>query len=257
LDYLDEATASGVEVIYDTEVESILVEKETAHGVRGTGPNGAVEIDADVTILAAGELGSPVILQRSGINEAGAGLFIDLLVNTYGVTDGLNLCGEPSMALVNHEFHKDKGFILSPYVNHARMVRFMELGAKGLTLPDRKLIGIMTKTADDPAGQVYANATVSKPVTDKDWTRLRGGAAIAEEILVKAGAHRKSIVTSAPQGAHPGGTAAIGKIVDKNLKTRVDNLFVCDGSVLPTAPGLPPILTIVALAKRLARKLTA
>jgi choline dehydrogenase-like flavoprotein len=257
LDYLDEAADNGVEIIYGTAVESVLVDNKTAHGVIGTGPDGTVEIEADVTILAAGGLGSPVILQRSGINEAGTGLFIDLLVNTYGVTDGLNLCGEPTMALVNHEFHKDRGFILSPFVNHARMVRFMELGAKGLTLPDRKLIGIMTKTADDPAGQVYADATVSKPVTDKDWTRLREGAAIAEEILVKAGADRKSIVTSAPQGAHPGGAAAIGKIVDENLKTRVDNLFVCDGSVLPTAPGLPPILTIVALAKRLARRLAA
>jgi len=255
LDYLDEATFNGVEVIYDTTVESVLVENEIARGVRGTGPNGEVEITADVTILAAGGLGSPVILQQSGINEAGTGLFIDLLVNTYGVTDGLNLCGEPPMALVNHEFHEDKGFILSPYVNHARMVRFMELGAKGLALPDRKLIGIMTKTADDPAGKIFPDGTVFKPVTDNDWKRLREGAAIAEEILVKAGAARKSIVTSAPQGAHPGGTAAIGKIVDENLQTRVDSLFVCDGSVLPTAPGLPPILTIVALAKRLARTL--
>jgi choline dehydrogenase-like flavoprotein len=257
LDYLDEATSNGVQVIYDTVIDNVLVDNKTAHGVKGTGPNGAVEIESDVTILAAGGFGTPVILQRSGINEAGTGLFIDLLVNTYGVTSGLNLSHEPTMSLVNHEFHQDKGFILSPYVNHAKMPRFMELGAKGFALADRNLLGIMTKTADDPAGQVFADGTVSKPVTDKDWVRLREGATIAEEILVKAGADRKSIVTSGPQGAHPGGTAAIGKIVDENLKTRVDNLFVCDSSVLPTSPGLPPILTIVALAKRLARRLTA
>jgi len=255
LDYLDEATASGAEIIYGTAVESVLVDNNTAHGVIGTGPDGVVEIQADVTILAAGGFGTPVILQRSGIDEAGKGLFIDLLVNTYGVTDGLNMIREPTMALVNHEFHQKKGFILSPYVNHPKMVRFMELGTKGLGLADRKLIGIMTKTADDPAGQIFPDGTVSKPVTDNDWKRLREGAAIAEEILVKAGANRKSVVTSAPQGAHPGGTAAVGKIVDRNLETEIGNLFVCDGSVLPTAPGLPPILTIVALAKRLARKL--
>jgi choline dehydrogenase-like flavoprotein len=57
------------------------------------------------------------------------------------------------------------------------------------------------------------------------------------------------------QGAHPGGTASIGKVVDKDLQTKVDNLFVCDASVFPTSPGLPPILTIVALAKRLAKTL--
>jgi choline dehydrogenase-like flavoprotein len=44
-------------------------------------------------------------------------------------------------------------------------------------------------------------------------------------------------------------------VVDNNLQTEVNNLFVCDSSVLPIAPGLPPILTIVALAKRLAKLL--
>ncbi len=33
------------------------------------------------------------------------------------------------------------------------------------------------------------------------------------------------------------------------------NLSVCDASVLPKAPGLPPILTIVALAKWLGKAL--
>ncbi|MFC2082668.1 FAD-dependent oxidoreductase [Candidatus Bipolaricaulota bacterium] len=257
VDYLDEAAANGVEILYDTVIDRVLVENESAYGVRGSGPNGAVEIQSDVTILAAGGFGTPVILQRSGIEDAGKGLFIDLLVNTYGVTDGLNLSHEPTMALVDHEFHDERRFILSPYVNHAKMPRFMELGAKGFALSDRNLLGIMTKTADDPAGQVFADGTVSKPVTVDDQARLDDGATIAEEILVKAGADRNSIVTSNPQGAHPGGTAAVGKIVDENLRTRLDNLYVCDSSVLPVAPGLPPILTIVALAKRLARRLTA
>lgn len=42
---------------------------------------------------------------------------------------------------------------------------------------------------------------------------------------------------------------------DRDLQTKVDNLFVCDSSVFPQAPGMPPILTIAALAKRLARTL--
>ena len=58
------------------------------------------------------------------------------------------------------------------------------------------------------------------------------------------------------QGAHPGGTAAIGEVVNKDLETSIRNLYVCDGSVLPVSPGLPPILTIVALAKRLAKNLS-
>jgi len=92
-------------------------------------------------------------------------------------------------------------------------------------------------------------------VTEADWGRLQQGSAISTEILLKAGASQKSIVVTNPQGAHPGGTCAIGKVVDKELQTETENLFVCDGSVLPTSPGMPPIVTIVALAKRLAGKL--
>jgi choline dehydrogenase-like flavoprotein len=55
--------------------------------------------------------------------------------------------------------------------------------------------------------------------------------------------------------AHPGGTAKIGEIVDANLKTEIDKLYVCDYSVVPEEWGLPPSLTLLALGKRLARHL--
>ena len=210
---------------------------------------------ADNVILAAGGLGTPVILQNSGIPHAGPGLFIDLFVNTYGTTRGLNQIHEPAMAVVDLEFHQEKGFILSPFMSHSRLVRFAEIGARGLASSSKSLIGIMAKTTDDPAGCVFPDGSVSKPVTEADRRRLKEGSEISREILVKAGAEPKSIVVSKVQGGHPGGTAAIGKVVDKDLQTKVDGLFVCDASVLPAAPGLPPMLTIGALAKRLAKTL--
>jgi len=124
-----------------------------------------------------------------------------------------------------------------------------------LTLPTNRLLGIMTKTADASVGRVFPDGSVSKPATDEDQKRLDEGARISTEILVEAGVDPKTICVSCPQGAHPGGTAAIGRIVDQNLQTRIDNLFVCDASVFPKAPGMPPILTIVALGKWLAKRL--
>ena len=80
------------------------------------------------------------------------------------------------------------------------------------------------------------------------------GVATAGAILQNAGA--ETIFTSTVlRSAHPGSTAPIGSIVDKNLKTGVDGLYVCDGSVFPEAPGIPPILTILALSKRLSKHL--
>jgi choline dehydrogenase-like flavoprotein len=45
--------------------------------------------------------------------------------------------------------------------------------------------------------------------------------------------------------------------VDVNLETDIKGLFVADASVFPSAPGAPPILTIIALAKRLAKYLAS
>jgi choline dehydrogenase-like flavoprotein len=255
--FLDEAIDGGADVVYETEVKRVLIEQGSAVGIQGSGPRGeCVEYRAKTVVLSAGGLGSPVILQNSGIGDAGSQFFMDLLVNTYGVTDGVNLLREPPMAMVNHEFHADRGFILSPFANHNRLVRAMELGPRGMTLPTNRLLGMMVKTADSLTGQIFPDGTASKPVTGEDRARLDEGTAIATEILLKAGVDPKSIVTSGPQGGHPGGTAAIGQIVDENLQTSVDGLFVCDASVLPKAPGLPPILTIVALGKWLAGRLT-
>jgi choline dehydrogenase-like flavoprotein len=255
LDYLKEASEKGAEILYETTVDEVLIKNGKAEGVVVKQSKTRKEIIAEIIVLAAGGLSTPVILQKSGLSDAGSGLFVDLLVNTYGVTDDINQINEPVMALVNHDFYKDKGFILSPFISCSSKVRFMELGIKGMMLPVKKLLGIMTKTRDDASGIVHIDGSISKNVTKNDWKRLNEGSDIARKILIKAGASSKSILVSKPQGAHLGGTAAIGKIVDSNLTTKVEGLFVCDASVLPVAPGLPPILTIVALAKRLAKKL--
>lgn len=256
LNYLDKAIEQGTQIEYNISVERILSDNGKAIGVRGVSQNGRQDYFADIIILAAGGLGTPVILQNSGVQNAGSGLFIDLFMNTYGVTNGINQKNEPVMALIDSEFHDKKGFILSTYINTSPMVRFIELGPRGFTLPTNRLIGIMNKTTDEANGHVYANGTISKPITDKDWQRLKEGSAISKEILLKAGAKSNSILFSKVQGAHPGGTTAIGKIVDKDLQTEIKNLYVCDASVLPRSPGLPPILTICALAKKLTKRLS-
>lgn len=255
VEYLDEAEKNGADIFYNHIVDKVIIENGTAKGVSLTKGKTA-RIDADAVILSAGGLATPVIMQNSGLDKAGSKFFEDMLVNTYGIAEGLDQTNEPTMAIVDHEFHKSEGFILSPFLHPSRPIRYYELGIRGMMMPTKGMLGIMAKTADDSIGRVYPDGSFSKTITDADRKRLDRGAEVSKEILLKAGADSKSIVHSNISGGHPGGTAAIGEIVDSNLQTEVNNLFACDASVLPTAPGLPPILTIVALAKRLAKTLS-
>jgi choline dehydrogenase-like flavoprotein len=253
--YLDSAVKNGAEILHDFQARSITIESGKAHGVKGNGPGGAKEIRAESVIVAAGGIGTPVILQNSGIRSAGRKLFLDLFVTTYGVTDGCNLTKEPPMALVNRDFLTERGFILAPFANHSRLARLVECGPRGFSPDKKNLIGIMTKIRDDEIGKVYPDGSVSKAVTESDWKKLQEGISLSKQILNAVGVKEKGIFVSKVQGAHPGGTAAIGDIVDHNLQTEVKNLFVCDASVLPRSPGLPPILTLAALSKRLGKHL--
>lgn len=257
VDYLDQTVANGSSLITQTEVKKVLISNGKAIGVKGVGPNGSIEVIGDVVVIAAGGLGTPIILQKSGISSAGKKLFCDLFNVTYGVTENIDQVAGMSMAAVDEEFHGSKGFILSPFIDN--LIPFVVYtGWRSLfgKLPRKKTLGIMTKIADESIGKVNIDGRIEKPVTAKDKEKLKEGAAISREILIKAGAKPGSIFVTRARGAHPGGTAAIGEVVNSDLETEVKNLFVCDTSIFPISPGLPPILTIVALAKWLSRRLS-
>ena len=200
-------------------------------------------------ILAAGGIGTPIILQNSGI-DAGNNLFLALFNVTYGINKRLRQSKDPCMSVICEKFRKGEGFILSPFIDN--IVSFISAVAPRHTLEvlrRSKMLGIMTKIEDDSVGKVYKNGKIDKAPTQDDLRKLNKGSGIAKEILIKCGVNPKNIIVTKPRGAHPGGTAGIGRVVNKNLETKTKNLFVCDGSVLPFAPGVPPILTLISLSK--------
>ena len=211
---------------------------------------------ADTVILSAGALATPVILQKSGI-PAGQGLFIDPFNVTYGVLKGASQHKGVSMSAILSSFHQNDGFILSPYIDH--WSDLFLLAPKSWLVRNKfskkQLIGIMNKITDERTGSVDVDGKIHKKLTGQDLLRLNAGNKVARKIISKTGA--EDIITiSKPRGAHPGGTAALNEIVDKNFKVKgYENLFVCDASLFPKAPGKPPILTIVALAKWLGKHL--
>ena len=78
---------------------------------------------------------------------------------------------------------------------------------------------------------------------------------MSEKILVEAGADPKNILITPLRGTHPSSTVRIGAMLDENLQTEIQGLYVCDASTFPEALGRPTVLTIIGLGRRLAKRL--
>jgi len=258
IDFVKKARARGAKLINRMDVRSVVIRNDKVVGLVAKGPKGNVRVFARVVILAAGGIGSPVILKRSGFDRAGRKLFADIFNVTYGILKdkNVNLWREPAMAVVSMKFMKEKGFLISPFIDVPLVLRWVmskRKQAKGFKYAD--LLGIMAKTKDDDVGRVTKDERFEKSPTSNDMKRLNEGARISAEILRESGVKKKDIIFTKPRAAHPGGSAAIGDVVDRDLRTKVDGLYVCDASVLPESAGAPPIVTIISLAKRLAKHL--
>ena len=120
----------------------------------------------------------------------------------------------------------------------------------------RKTMGIMIKVRDGLDGRINMDESFSKPLDNDTWWKLNKGAVLAEEILMKAGAKKEDVMQSAVIAAHPGGTVRIGELLDKDCQTPIQNCYCMDTTIIPEPWGLPPTVTVVAMAKRLAKHLT-
>lgn len=242
-DFVDMAVEAGAELICDAEVIEVINNDGKASGVKYIKDSKEESVLADTVVLCAGAIGTTLILRNSGIDDVGREIFFDPFVSVGGYLKDINFNTEVQMAgLVIGE-----NFVLSPHFSS-----FIRANIPSDTVEDKDILSIMVKTADECKGYVDDDGDVVKINTIHDIRYLAEGVATAGFILEKAGVDPKTVGSTVYRGAHPGGTAPIGKIVDSNQKTEIDGLFVSDASVLPISPGKPPILTILALSKRLA-----
>lgn len=241
-DFVDKAVKCGATLITEAEVTEIISENSKVKGVKYIKDDVEESALSDIVVLSAGAIGSTMILRSAGI-DAGRELFFDPFVSVGGYIEDINFNTEVQMAgLVI-----GKNFVLSPHFSS-----FIKGNIDDKKVDDKDILSIMVKTADDAKGYVDDDGDVVKINTINDIRYLAEGVATAGFILEKAGVDPTTIGSTVYRGAHPGGTAPIGKIVDSNQETEISGLFVSDASVLPISPGKPPILTILALSKRLA-----
>jgi choline dehydrogenase-like flavoprotein len=261
-EYVDEAVAAGCELVTGARVERVLIEDGRAVGVAGvrTGLGGApFEARATRVVLAAGGIGTPLILQASGVDRAGQGLAMDATIMVYGASRERGNAADPPMTYGWTD--DEQGYMLAPLIDPwllYPLILGMESVSRSLTWHRYgRTLGIMIKVKDDVAGSVTAAGGIDKPLTERDRARIDHGVALCRRILVEAGCDAASIFPTPLRGTHPSATVRIGDLLTKDLETEVPGLSVCDASVFPEALDRPTVLTIIALGKRLARHLLA
>ena len=319
LTYLPRALGSGARLFAGASVEGIdILERDQPS--RGRTPprkrvravvrdrtgaiRGRLTIDAPIVVLAAGAVGTPVILQRSGLGGGGVGRFLRLHPTTGVVGHYADLtypiAGIPQSALCD-EFvrHDGDGYgfwiecpALLPAIASAALQGFgAEHHQQMRQLPHSIAFIILVRDGsgtDASMGSVRAEPNgrvrIRHRLTPADRENLRRGIEAAARLHLAAGArevvslHTPIVRTTSDAGlpafrsasvapnrvalfsAHVNGTCRLG--VDPATsgcsptgeRHGVRGLYVMDGSLLPTAPGVNPQWTIMALASLLSER---
>jgi choline dehydrogenase-like flavoprotein len=261
-EFITEAVQNGATLLLQTKVEKVLTEGGKAIGVAAKGPEGDAVIRADRVVISAGGSVSPVILQRSGLKDVGDGFMVDPVLMVWGVgPNNGNMHDVPMSAGIHMQ---DEGILMMD-ISFPPMLAYGMLaysGAKGLAYIPKarhynKLLAVMVKVKDKFYGKVSDDGSISKPIDDEARKKLGTGVRIAEGILMKADVKRKDIFVGKPLGGHPGGTVRIGAHLDNNCQTEITNCYCMDNSIIPEPWGQPPTVTIISMAKRLAKHLAA
>jgi choline dehydrogenase-like flavoprotein len=240
--YLADAVRRGARVLTDRSVEYLVFDGGRATGVVARHGLRREFVPADLVVLAAGGLGSPDLLRASGI-ACEPRLATDPVLCVAAEWERADQCYEIAMPFVVQR----EGYIVSPYFDYLSF--FFDPGWRWAA---RNTLTLMIKFADSNAGAV-TNGHVLKSLTADDRTRIEDGIRLCTEVFRRLGIPQQRVVTGLLNAGHPAGMLPLNadsaaSMHDARLP---DNLYVADASLLPRALGNPPILTIVAIAKRI------
>ena len=273
--YIRDAEKIGLKIMSNTTVEQIVpggegVELHVLHDGNST------KLSAKKAILSGGAFGTTSILLKSGFKKRlpsiGRYFASHPQFMFFGLYDELINAHKgmfQSVASKDPRFRK-KGFKLENVFAGPASVAMLYTGFGADHLDFMKHYNRMTcaevAIRDENAGEIMIDKkgklSIKKEMTRQDKTRMSDGVTVLKEILAASGAKR---VVESPMyfGLHLMGGARIGtdsitSAVDPDFRLKNQkNIFVCDSSIFPNAPGINPALTIMALAHKLSQQLTA
>jgi choline dehydrogenase-like flavoprotein len=254
--WIRDAMKDGATLLTEARVTRVLLENKKAVGVEFKKDGHVMKAYAKKIVLAAGGIGTPVILRATGLKDVGYNYFFDPLITVCG--ENKNLLTENEMPMQTGMNLSEEGLLFTDMDVGGWMVENMFAAERfrfDQLFKGKHTVRIMVKLRDTLGGRLTDGGQVIKWLGEKDRKRLDHGGEISKKILEKSGC--KSIYQTWYFAAHPGGTVKLGEFVDTDMKTQFDNLHVCDCSVIPEAWGLPPVQTLLALGKYTAKVLAA
>ncbi|MDO4537560.1 MAG: GMC family oxidoreductase N-terminal domain-containing protein [Coriobacteriales bacterium] len=234
----------GVEIVPRMRARKVLIKDGRATGVVAYHGTKRHVLGADLVILAAGGLGTPPILTASGIPTS-ATLFVDPVLCIAAPWEGAKLDRQMPMPFISQQ----EGYIISPYFDWMSFYFNPEWRQ-----PSSDMLSIMIKMADCSRGS-FDGSRLDKPFLDEDFQVLNRAVPQVHQIFEELGIEREDTFWGTINAGHPGGCFPLTKAEATTLHHKIlpANLYLADPSLFPRSMGNPPILTIMALAKRVAR----
>jgi choline dehydrogenase-like flavoprotein len=281
--YIPRARAAGATIVTGADVTGIDTSTGGARGVTARTSDGTrLSVTAPAVIIAAGTVHTPSLLARNGLGTASGQLGRNLSLHP----------ATAAVARMDHVVDMARGVPQSFYVDEFAGEGIMFEGVAGppsyvavsLPVQGRRHAELMSSyrhlaqfglmVSDSSRGRVHSirgRPFIRYDLNDADLRKFRAGLARLEQLLNAAGA--REVLLPLPPGTpperarrrdlrlmafHPLGTARADArpahgVVDGALELHgTSGVFVADGSVVPSALGVNPQLTIMALATRLA-----
>jgi choline dehydrogenase-like flavoprotein len=268
---LRRARAQGLRIWSEVEARHLAFSRGLVR-IIGTRNGAPIEVKAARVVLSAGALGNAAILLRSGLGmrlpALGRGFTCHPQFFVYGLFDepvnahkgAFQAVRSDDAAFRRQGIKFESNF--APPIATAMLLPGSGRPHLGLMKGYRNLASMEVAIRDEPTGRLRlgrgGKLIIDKSLTASDRRKARAGVAVIRDLLSTAGA-RRVVACKQSFALHLMGGCALGddparSVVGPDFRVHgCPNVYAADSSVFPSAPGINPSLTIMAMSRKAAR----